>query len=271
MPPRVTDERDAALSAPVVTVFLHVVNGAGVELIRRSRAEALLEQIINTPLLDVTGDVASGFAWVAPGSHPRRSYAVVPLAAPVWPNTPHPILVTVELWWPTDQHGRRRVRSFAVLAEDPFNAYLIACCLWSTKATGAGAEAAFLYGADRRSAYRISAAAWTCSQIPAETIAQAAATIADRVSTAPLPGIRRTSAVREERIDGRQNFTGTREEIGKCLREQADDREVSMDINAAFSLPIAGDRIETGSCTEYLGRSHYRVTEASDSAESGVS
>ena len=169
------------------TVYLKTTNGPDIALLPYDSAAALLKQVTASPAIEVAGDLASGFAWAVPGAHPRRSYVVTPLHAPVWPHTSHPAAVTVELWWPPDHHGRRHIRSFIAWADDPFNAYLLACCLWSTKVTGAGAEAAFLYGPDRRVAYRINAAAWTCSCLPPETIARAVVTAADHDTTDPLP------------------------------------------------------------------------------------
>lgn len=181
-------------------VFLRYSGSDGIELMPRGSAEALLEQVTASPMHDVTGDLSRGFACPVPGAHPRRSHEVAPLAAPVWPNSVHPTAVAVELWWAPDQDGRRLVRSFVAWIDSPYNAYLIACCLWSTASTGAHAEAAFLYGPDRRVAYQIKAAAWTCSNVPAETIARALATASDRFSTRPLPDAR-TSALQEERLD----------------------------------------------------------------------
>lgn len=255
-----TDSFGEYRSAPS-TVYLRTANGSGIDLLPYNNAAALLEQVTATPLFDVVGDLASGFAWPVPGAHPRRSYTVVPLAAPTWPNTPHPAAVTIELWWPPDQDGNRHVRSFLVWADDPYNAYLIACCLWSTADTGAGAVTAFLYGPDRSIAYQIHTAAWTCSHISAETIARVVATIDDHYTTDPLPDDPRTSAMRTERVDGKLTFTGTREEISACLWEHADDREASMDASTALAMRNAAEHIENGSATEYLGMSHYRVAE----------
>jgi hypothetical protein len=154
------------------------------------------------------------------------------------------------LWWPPDQQGRRLVRSFTLWADSPYNAYLVACCLWCRPATGGGAEAAFLYGPDRRVAYRISDAAWTCSNIPAETIARVVATVADRETTDPLPDTPRTSAMQEQRIEGTLTYTGTSAEISTCLKAHADSREVSMDAPSAFELRKAADEVEKGARTE---------------------
>lgn len=264
-------ETDAHAPLPPAAVFLRCAGGDGIELMPRGSAEALLEQVTASRVHEVTGDLTLGFAWPMPGSHPRRSYAVVPLAAPVWPHTPHPTAVTVELWWPRDQSGRRRVRSFVAWTDDPYDAYLVACCLWSTKATGAGAEAAFLYGPDRGVAYRINDAAWTCSNIPAETIARAVATGADRDTTDPLSDTLRTSAMQEERVEGTLTYTGTGEEITACLREHADRREASMDAPGAYAMRTAAVEIERGERGEFRSKAQvYRVDAAADSAEAGV-
>jgi len=174
-------------TAPASKVFLQTINGSGVELLSYDRAQALLKQVTAAPQLNVTGDLATGFAWPTPGAVPRYSQVVVPLAAPAWPDTRHPAMVAIELWWPPDEAGYRRIRSFLGFVNDPFDAYLIACCLWSTRSTGGGAQAAFLYGPDRHTAYRINETAKTCSQIPADTIARVVATAADRDTTDPLP------------------------------------------------------------------------------------
>src|SRR2546422_9425676 len=92
-------------------VYLKTANGAGVELLPYSAAEALLEQVTVSPLVDVTGDLVSGFAWPVPGAIPRCSQTVTPLAAPIWPNTQRTTVVLIELWWPPDGTGYRRVRS----------------------------------------------------------------------------------------------------------------------------------------------------------------
>ncbi|MBS2548353.1 hypothetical protein KGQ19_15920 [Catenulispora sp. NL8] len=183
-------------------VYLTTANGAGTGLLPYTSAAALLEHVTASPLNTVTGDLTLGFAWPVPGARPRRSYAVIPLAAPVWPNTPYPTAVTVELWWPPDQDGYRHVRSFLVWADAPYYAYRIACCLWSTAATGAGAEAAYLYGPDRRTAYRVNNFAKTCSQIPESYVAAIAATAADRDTTDPLPDSPQPAAavLEEERV-----------------------------------------------------------------------
>jgi hypothetical protein len=265
-------EVDDDRPSPIAAVFLRCAGGNGIELLPRGSAEALLKQVTASPLHDITGDLNCGFAWLVPGAHPRRSYAVVPLSAPVWPHTPHPTAVTVELWWTPDESGRRLVRSFVIWADRPYDAYLIACCLWSTKATGAGAEAAFLYGPDRRVAYRINAAAWTCSNIPAKTIAGAVATVADRNTTDPLPDTPRTSAMKPERIDGTLTYIGTSEEIAACPREHADGREASMDAPGAYAMRMAAEQIESGECTEFRSKTQalYRVVEASSSDKAGV-
>ncbi|WP_194921591.1 hypothetical protein [Catenulispora rubra] len=250
-------------------VFLRSADGHGVELIPRSRAEVLLEQATASPLFDVTGDLIRGFAWPVHGARPRRSYAVIPLATPVWPNTARPTAVTVELWWSADSHGRRHIRSFVVWADDPYDAYLLACCLWSSKATGAGAVAAFLYGPDRRIAYRINAAAWTCAHVSAETVARVVVTSTDCVSAEPLPDTPRTCAMHEQRVDGVLTYTGTSEEISVCLREHADGREASMDAPAAYAMREAAGEIERGARTEFRGMAHYRVDEPAGSAKAG--
>ena len=262
---------DDDLPVPASAVFLRYSNGHGVELLPLSNAEALLKLVTATALVNVTGDLARGFAWSVRGAHPRRSYAVSPLPAPAWPHTPHPTAVTVELWWTPDQYGRRRVRTFVAWADAPYNAYLVACCLWSTKATGAGAEAAFLYGPDRRVAYRINDAAWTCSNIPAETIARAVATVADRETTDPLPDTPRTSAMQAERVDGTLTYTGTGEEISARLREHADHREASMDAPGAYAMRTAAEEVERGERIEFRSKAQvYRVAAAADGAEGGV-
>lgn len=265
-------EVDDGRPSPVAAVFLRGSDGSGIELIPRSQAEAILERVVASPLLDVTGDLRRGFAWPVPGAHPRRSYSVVPLSAPTWPNTPHLTAITVELWWAPDQNGRRLIRTFVAWAADPYNAYLTACCLWSTKATGAGAEAAFLYGPDRRVAYRVNDAAWTCSNIPAETIARAVATVADRETTDPLPDTPRTSAMQAERIEGILTYTGTGEEISACLREHADRREASMDAPGAYAMRTAAEEIARGVRIEFRSKTQalYRVAAATNGAEAGV-
>lgn len=252
------------------TVYLKTTNGPDTALLPYDSAAALLKQVTASPVIEVAGDLASGFAWAVPGAYPRRSYAVVPVPAPVWPNTPHPTAVTIELWWPPDHHGRRHIRSFVAQADEPFNAYLMACCLWSTKATGAGAEAAFLYGPDRRVAYRISAAAWTCSRFSAQDITRVVATAADRDTTDPLPDTPRTSAMREERIDGVLTYTGTSTEIAECLTTHAASREASMDVSAAFNMRKAAEEIENGSRTEFQNTARYRVADAPDSEKARV-
>ena len=259
-----SDELDHATTV----VYLHRNNGTAIRLLPYSSAEALLEQVTAAPLLDVTGDLASGFAWPVPGAHPRRSHVVTPLPAPVWPHVPHPTAVTVELWWTPDQDDRRLVRSFVVWADDPYNAYLIACCLWSSSATGAGAEAAFLYGPDRRVAYRISDAAWTCSNVPAQTMAQAVATATDRFTTDSLPDAR-TSAMQEERIDGILTYIGTTAETGERLRNHSDGRDAPMDPRGASALRTAAEEIESGRLTEFRSNAggHYRVEEPSGNDE----
>jgi hypothetical protein len=253
------------------TVYLKKTNGADTALLPHDSAEALLKQVTAMPLVDVTGDLSRGFAWQVSGAYPRCSYAVVPLAAPVWPHTPHPTAVTVELWWTPDESGRRLVRSFVVWADRPYDAYLIACCLWSDKTTGAGAEAAFLYGPDRRVAYRINDAAWTCSNVPAKTIARAVATVADRNTTDQLPDTPRTSAMKPERIDGILTYTGTSEEIAACLREHADGREASMDAPGAYAMRTAAEQIESGESTDFRSKTQalYRVVEACGSDKAG--
>jgi len=248
-------------------VYLHRRNGAVVELLPHDDAEALLKQVTDTPLVDVTGDLNRGFAWPVRGSHPRRSNAVTPLAAPVWPYTAHPTAVTIELWWPPDQDGYRHVRSFVVWADDPYVAYLTSCCLWGSAATGAGAEAAFLYGPDRRTAYRINAAAWTCLQIPAETIARVVATVADRDTTDPPPDDPRKCAMREERVDGILTYTGTREEIAKLLRKHADDRDASADYFAAAEMRQAAGDIERGLRNDYVKAAAYRLDDQDNSQQ----
>lgn len=265
------EEVDDQPPLPTATVFLQTARGDGIALMPRSSAEALLQQVTATALLNVTGDLTLGFAWQVPGAHPRRSYTVIPLAAPVWPYTPHPTAVTVELWWPADLDGRRHVRSFVVCAEAPYTAYLIACCLWSTRATGGGAEAAFLYGPDRRVAYRINAAASTCSHLPAETVARAVATTADRFGTDLLPDAR-TSAMQEGHIEGILTYAGTGEEATACLREHADGRSASMDAPGPHAMREAADEIERGERTPSLSRAqvHYRVIEAADSGKAGA-
>jgi hypothetical protein len=250
---------DDDVPVPASAVFLRCSNGHSVELLPLSNAEALLKQVTATPLVDVIGDLTRGFAWSVSGAHPRRSYAVSPLPAPVWPFTAHSTAVIVELWWPVDLDGYRHVRSFQVWAQDPYRAYLIACCLWSTAATGTGAEAAFLYGPDRRIAYRITAAAWTCSHIPAATIARAVATVGDRDTTDPLPDDLRTSAMREEPIDGRLTYTGTREEIAELLRKHADDRDANADYFVAAEMRQAAGDIERGVRGEYVRGAAYRL------------
>jgi hypothetical protein len=265
-------EVDDGRPSPVAAVFLRGSDGSGIELIPRSQAEAILERVVASPLLDVTGDLRRGFAWPVPGAHPRRSYSVVPLSAPTWPNTPHLTAITVELWWAPDQNGRRLIRTFVAWAADPYSAYLTACCLWSTKATGGGAEAAYLYVPDRSIAYRINDAAWrTCSNISAETIARAAATVADRISTDCLPDAR-TSAMQEERIKGTLTYTGTGEEISACLREHADRRQASMDAPGAYAMRTAAEEIARGVRIEFRSKTQalYRVTAAADGAETGV-
>lgn len=245
--------------------------GEAIELLADDSAEAMLSCVSSLPMLSIAGDLTRGYAWPVPGARLRRSYAVSLLAAPIWPNLPHATAVTIELWWPIDEHSHRLVRTFVAWADDPFNAYLIACCLWATALTGGGAEAAFLYSPDRRVAYRITAAAWTCSQIPAETIARVAATAADRYSTDSLPDTLRTSAMHEERVGGVLTYTGTSAEISACLKADADSREASMDAPAAFYMRNAAEQIEVGLRSEYRGMSHYRVVDASDCAKSEVS
>lgn len=261
----VADEHGVAAS-----VYLQRRNGTAVQLLPYGSAEALLEQVTTAPLLDVTGDLVSGFAWPVAGAHPRHSYAVIPLPAPVWPSSPHPAAVTVELWWPPDSQGRRLVRSFVARADAPHDAYLIACCLWSTKATGAGAVAAFLYGPDQSIAYRINDAAWTCSHVPAEAIARAVATTADRYTTDSLPDAR-TSAMQEERIEGTLTYTGTAAEIGECLRKHADGRDASMDPRGASAMRAAAEEIEGGRLAEFRSKTgaHYRVEKPFDGDEAG--
>lgn len=248
-------------------VFLRRAGGVGVNLMPRGSAEALLKRVTSSPL-DVTGDLVRGFAWSVPGAHPRRSYAVIPLAAPVWSDTSHPTTVAIELWWPPDKHCLRHVRAFAARADDPYSAYLLACCLWSREATGTGAEAAYLYGPNRSVAYRISEATWTCSNILTEPIARAVTSVADFVSTNPLPDSPRTaSAMQTERVDGRLTFAGTHEEISAHLREHADARGFSVDVSTAYAMRNAAARIEDGNSTEYLGMSHHRVSGGCDTAE----
>jgi hypothetical protein len=258
---------DDDLPVPTSAVFLRCSNGHSVDLLPLSTAEALLKLVTATPLVDVTGDLTRGFAWSVTGAHPRRSYAVSPLPAPAWPFTTCPTAVTVELWWQADQDGYRHVRSFEVWAEDPHSAYLIACCLWSTAATGAGAEAAFLYGPDRRIAYRINAAAWTCSHIPATTIKRAVATVTDRDTTDPLPDDMRTSAMHEERVDGILTYTGTRKEIAELLRKHAEDRDASADYFAAAEMRQAAGDIERGMRSDYVKAAAYRLDDQDNSQQ----
>lgn len=173
--------------ATASAVYLRTSNGAGTELLPYNAAEALLVNVTASPLATVTGDLDRGFAWPVPGAIPRHSHAVIPLAGPTWPDTQRPAMVFIELWWPPDDAGDRRVRSFLGFVGTPLDAYLVACCLWSTRSTGEGAQAAFLYGPERRTAYRINEIAKTCSQIPAESAIRFAATAADRDTTDPLP------------------------------------------------------------------------------------
>lgn len=168
-------------------VYLTTVRGSAMELLPFDRAEALLEQVSASPALDVTGDMANGFAWSSPGAVPRHSTTVVPLPTPIWPHSPYATPVVIELWFPADRTGWRSVRSFLGWFAKPYDAYLTACCLWSTRSTGADAEAAFLYGPDRTTAYRINAFAKTCSQLPAKFVAGIAATMTARDTTDPLP------------------------------------------------------------------------------------
>lgn len=216
----------------------------------------MLKQVTATPLHEMTGDLGRGFWWLVPGARPPCSHAVMPLAAPAWPT-----VVTVELWWPPEVAGLRHVRTFGMWATDPFDAYQIACCLWSTKATGAGAEAAYLYGPDRRVAYRISAAAWACSQIPSETIARVVATVTDRDCADPLPDAPRTSAMREERINGMLTWTGDRSEITTLLREHAEARNASADYFTAAALNQAANEIESCTRSEFTTMAAYVVND----------
>ncbi|OLE22066.1 MAG: hypothetical protein AUG49_20330 [Catenulispora sp. 13_1_20CM_3_70_7] len=252
---------DTGEPAPRPVVFLHAVNGSGTELLPYDRAEALLQHVTAAPQLTVTGDLATGFAWPTPGAVPRYSQVVVPLAAPAWPDARHPAMVVIELWWPLDEAGYRQVRSFLGFVNDPFDAYLIACCLWSTRSTGGGAQAAFLYGPDRRTAYRITETARTCSQIPTEMIARVVATAADRDTTDPLPDElpRGCARVRQERIDGTLTYTGSASEITEVMREHADARESSFDPIQARALRLAADEFEGGIRQVYQGTSHYRL------------
>lgn len=179
-----TDDRELAESA---VVYLHSVNGSGVDLLPHSRAEALLAQVTASPAWPVTGDLDRGFSWPVLGAVPRRSNSIMPLAAPTWPDSPYATPVTIELWWPADASGYRKVRRFRGLFCDPYRAYLAACCLWATHETGYGAIAAYLYGPDHRTVYRINEFAKTCSAIPEGFVAGIAATAADRDTTDPLP------------------------------------------------------------------------------------
>jgi len=258
------EEVGHGVAAPV---YLRRRNGSAVELLAYDGAQALLKQVTDTPLVDVTGDLNRGFAWPVRGSHPQRSNAVTPLAAPVWPHTAHPTAVTVELWWPPDQDGYRHVRSFVVWADDPYDAYLTACCLWGSAATGAGAKAAFLYGPDRHIAYRINAAAWTCLQIPAEAIARVVATVADRDTTDPLPDDPRKSAMHEERVNGILTYTGTREEIAELLRKHAEDRDNNADYFAAAEMRQAAGDIERGLRNGYVKAAAYRLDDQDNSQQ----
>ncbi|GAA2028905.1 hypothetical protein GCM10009839_30260 [Catenulispora yoronensis] len=228
----------------------------------RSRAEALLEWTTASPMLDVTGDLARGFAWQTPGAVPRRSHVVIPLAAPVWPSGCRQTMVFIELWWARDEQGYRRVRSFLGYVADPCEAYQVACCLWSTCTTGAGATAAFLYGPDRQVVFRIQEAAKTCSQTPADAVLRFTATANDRDTTDLPPDHHvRSSAVHDERINRVLTYAGSRTEIVERLREHAEQMEKSRDPLRAMAMRRAADQIEAGTSDSFKDRAHYLVEE----------
>lgn len=178
----------APVSDPVV--YLRSFNGSGMRLLPADRAEALLRHVTALPALEVTGGLATGYAWPVLGALPRHTYVVSPLAAPAWPAPGRPVCVVIELWWQADPvSGRRRILTCCGLFNDPFTAYLTACCLWARPSVGRGAMTVVLYGPDRVP-YVVDHAASACAQLSASQVDELLATCCERFTTEapPAPG-----------------------------------------------------------------------------------
>ena len=172
---------DDVRAAPI---YLRSFNSIAVELLSSDGANKLLRHVRASPALTVAGDLGQGFAWLIPGSHPRCSHVVRPLAALTWPVSAGTTCALIELWRAADETGARyRVSSYNRRFDDPFTAYLTACCLWARPDTGQGTVTVLLYGRDGFP-YAVEAKATTCSGLPVSLVDELATNYSERFTTA---------------------------------------------------------------------------------------